>query len=255
MGPEMRETIARGSEAPKSPSSGDAAPPEDDAAALDEPAVGPHPSTPDAASTQVGEGLGLRDTVAQSEEIVAPRADSFVERRIKNRVFGRLFDRQERLKIGRYDVLDTLGHGGMGIVYSAFDDELDRKVAIKLLLSEELESDAARIRFKREAQAMARLSHPNVVTVHEVGEDAGRIFIAMEFVRGESLDHYCCEVVRPWQEVVDIFLQAGRGLCAAHAAGLIHRDLKPHNIIRGDDGVVKVLDFGLARAEAADFFF
>jgi eukaryotic-like serine/threonine-protein kinase len=195
--------------------------------------------------------LALRETVAGVDPAIGVRPDSFVERRIKGRVFDRLFERRERLKIGRYDVLENIGHGGMGVVYSAFDEELDRKVAIKVLVAEELQSDNARLRFKREAQAMARLSHPNVVTVHEVGEADGRVFIAMEFVRGESLDRYCCDGARPWQEVVEIFTQAGRGLTAAHAAGLIHRDLKPHNIIRGDDGVVKVLDFGLALAEAA----
>ncbi|MCA9657851.1 MAG: serine/threonine protein kinase, partial [Myxococcales bacterium] len=204
------------------------------------------------AETRVGAELATRDTLAldDTDADVSPgaQADSFVERRMRNRVMARLFDRRERLKIGRYDILESIGHGGMGVVYAAFDDELDRKVALKLLLSEESQSDNAKLRFKREAQAMARLSHPNVVTVHEVGEADGRIFIAMEFVRGASLDAYC-EEPRPWEEVVDIFVQAGRGLIAAHEAGIIHRDLKPHNIIRGDDGVVKVLDFGLARAE------
>lgn len=193
----------------------------------------------------------LRDTVTGPVLAEGVRADSLVEQQIKGRVFERLFDRRERLKIGRYDVLERIGQGGMGVVYSAFDEELDRKVAIKLLLAEELQGDNARLRFKREAQAMARLSHPNVVTVHEVGEAEGRVFIAMEFVRGESLDRYCAEGACPWQEVAELFVQAGRGLSAAHAAGLVHRDLKPHNIIRADDGVVKVLDFGLAVAQSA----
>lgn len=189
-------------------------------------------------------------TATLAGEDPSVRADSFIEQRIKSRVFARLFDRQERIKIGRFDVLETIGHGGMGVVYAGYDDELDRKVAIKLLLSDELGSDEARIRFKREAQAMARLSHPNVVTVHEVGEANGRIFIAMEFVRGQDLHAYCCKAARPWREVVELFVQAGRGLIAAHAAGLIHRDFKPHNVIRSDAGVVKVLDFGLARSSA-----
>lgn len=194
----------------------------------------------------------LRDTATGPGLPADIRADSLVEKQIKGRVFERLFERREQLKIGRFDVLGRIGHGGMGVVYSAFDEELDRKVAIKLLLSDGLQSDNAKLRFRREAQAMARLSHPNVVTVHEVGEADGRVFIAMEFVRGESLDRYCGGGSCPWPEVVEIFVQAGRGLSAAHAAGLIHRDLKPHNIIRADDGVVKVLDFGLAFAQPAE---
>ncbi len=167
-------------------------------------------------------------------------------RRMKNRVFGRLFNKQERLRIGRYDLLESIGHGGMGVVYTAYDDELDRKIALKLIQGEDVQSETARLRFKREAQAMAKLSHPNVVTVHEVGDADGKIYIAMEFVRGESLDRWC--EGREWHEVVEVYIQAGRGLFAAHQLGIIHRDLKPHNIMRGDDGVVKVLDFGLAVA-------
>ncbi|MGB1016031.1 MAG: protein kinase domain-containing protein, partial [Nannocystaceae bacterium] len=109
----------------------------------------------------------LRDTVL-SPPSGSPRADPLVAKQMRNRVFGRLFNKRERLKIGRYDVLDSLGHGGMGVVYSAYDDELDRKVAIKILIGD-VDRDAE-LRFKREAQAMARLNHANVVTVHEVGE-------------------------------------------------------------------------------------
>ena len=209
---------------------------------------GPRERPVDAAGDTValdsaGTPIGSRDTLTN------PRADAFVEKQMKNRVFGRLFDKRERLRIGRYDILENIGSGGMGVVYSAYDDELDRKVAIKLLIGDEVASETVKLRFKREAQAMARLSHANVVAIHEVGEADGKIFIAMEFVRGESLDAYCM-TLRPWTEVVGLYIQAGRGLIAAHDAGLVHRDLKPHNIIRGDDGVVKVLDFGLARADS-----
>ncbi|MCX4242571.1 serine/threonine-protein kinase [Paraliomyxa miuraensis] len=173
-------------------------------------------------------------------------AGRLLEQHLENRVFGRLFDKRKRLRVGRYDVLETLGQGGMGVVYAAYDHELDRKVAIKVLLG--AGDEAAHLRFKREAQAMARLSHANVVTVHEVGEADGRVFIAMEFVRGQSLAQWCAEP-RSWQEVVALYIEAGRGLIAAHEAGLVHRDLKPHNIMRGEDGTVKVLDFGLARTD------
>jgi len=199
--------------------------------------------------------VALRDTAhpdavtRDAQSPANPRADTFVEKRMKNRVFGRLFDKRERLRIGRYDILENIGSGGMGVVYSAYDDELDRKIAIKLLIGDEVATETTKLRFKREAQAMARLSHTNVVAIHEVGEADGKVFIAMEFVRGESLDAHCMPL-RPWAEVVALYIQAGRGLIAAHEAGLVHRDLKPHNIIRAEDGVVKVLDFGLARADS-----
>jgi len=152
-------------------------------------------------------------------------------------------------RIGRFTVLSGLGEGGMGIVYSAYDDQLDRKVAVKVLRGDTMRRDPqARDRLLREAQAMARVSHPNIVTVHEVGSHDGEIFIAMEFVRGHSLGGWLQQSPRGWREVVGVMLQAGRGLAAAHAAGLIHRDFKPANVLVGSDGIAKVLDFGLARA-------
>ena len=152
-------------------------------------------------------------------------------------------------RIGRFIVLEDLGEGGMGIVYAAYDDQLDRKVAVKVLRNETMRKDPqARDRMLREAQAMARVSHQNIVTVHEVGSHEGEIFIAMEFVRGQSLGNWLHSAPRSWRESVAVLVQAGRGLAAAHAAGLIHRDFKPANVLVGSDGVVKVLDFGLARA-------
>ncbi len=152
-------------------------------------------------------------------------------------------------RIGRFTVLAGLGEGGMGIVYSAYDDQLDRKVAVKVLRGDTMRRDPqARERLLREAQAMARLSHPNIVTVHEVGSQDGEIFIAMEFVRGHSLGSWLQLAPRGWREVVPAMIQAGRGLAAAHAAGLIHRDFTPANVLVATEGVVKVLDFGLARA-------
>ncbi|MEM7156945.1 MAG: protein kinase [Myxococcota bacterium] len=170
------------------------------------------------------------------------------QRRLEDLVLQQLFDVEpEAETIGRYRVLERIGQGGMGTVFSAYDEGLDRKVAIKVLDSPG-ENTAASARLQREAQALARLSHPNVVTVHEVGEADGELFVVMEFLRGQSLDAWIHE--RPaWPEVLEVFAQAGRGIVAAHAAGLVHRDLKPHNIMRTDDGAVKVLDFGLARAD------
>ncbi|MEM7156636.1 MAG: serine/threonine-protein kinase [Myxococcota bacterium] len=172
-------------------------------------------------------------------------AQRAIEVRVRSRIFA---PKAMAVRFGRFTVLDELGQGGMGMVYAAYDEELDRKVAVKVLREDELPNEESRLRFQREAQTQARLSHPNVVTVHEVGEsDDGQMFLAMEFVRGESLDAWRRRE-HPWPEIVRVYLQAGRGLLAAHDAGLVHRDFKPHNAMRGEDGVVKVLDFGLARS-------
>ena len=150
-------------------------------------------------------------------------------------------------RFGRFIILEEVGHGGMGSVYSAYDEQLDRKVAIKVLRRGELLQRDDKPRFLREARALARLSHPNVVTIHDVGEAEGELFLATEFIRGQSLARWL-ETEQPWQVVLEAYIQAGRGLSAAHEAGMVHRDLKPHNIMREDSGLVKVLDFGLARA-------
>ncbi|WAS91289.1 serine/threonine-protein kinase [Nannocystis punicea] len=150
--------------------------------------------------------------------------------------------------IGRFTILERLGEGAMGIVYAAYDDQLDRKVAVKVLRNDfSRREPQARERLLREAQAMARVSHPNIVAVHEVGYHDGEVFVAMEFVRGQTLANWLT-AARPWRARVETLLQAGRGLAVAHAAGLVHRDFKPANVLVGSDGVVKVLDFGLARA-------
>ena len=151
--------------------------------------------------------------------------------------------------IGRYLVLDKLGQGGMGEVYSAFDPQLNRRVAIKLLLAHHDSKDAsAKERLLREAQAMAQLSHPNVLPVFDVGEHAGHVFIAMELVEGTTLRRWLKQTRPGWREVVRRFVDAGRGLAAAHKAGLVHRDFKPDNVLLSNDGRVYVMDFGLARA-------
>ncbi|WNG24810.1 tetratricopeptide repeat protein [Cystobacter fuscus] len=153
--------------------------------------------------------------------------------------------------VGRYVLLRRVGEGGMGVVFAAYDPDLDRQVALKLLKPGALANAQARGRLVREAQALARLSHPNVVTVHDVGTDGDTVFLAMELVRGRTLRGWLEETPRPWREVLACFLQAGRGLAAAHAVGLVHRDFKPDNVLLGDDGQVRVTDFGLARADSA----
>ncbi len=150
--------------------------------------------------------------------------------------------------VGRYLVLSVLGEGGMGRVHAAYDPELDRRVALKLLRAA-AQGALARGRLLREARALGRLSHPNVVQVHDVGEHDGDVFIAMELIDGRSLDAWCRLSPKPtWPEVLAAYVDAARGLSAAHAKGLVHRDVKPSNILRGHDGRVRVVDFGLAAA-------
>lgn len=151
-------------------------------------------------------------------------------------------------QIGRYVITERLGAGGMGVLYRAHDPQLQRIVAIKVLRAAiASRSPAAQARLLREAQAMAQLAHPNVVPVYDSGPFGAGIFIAMELVEGTSLDLWMKEK-HPWREVVRVFVEAGRGLEAAHAKGLIHRDFKPANVLLGDDGRPRVTDFGLARA-------
>ncbi|MBA3546614.1 MAG: serine/threonine protein kinase, partial [Nannocystis sp.] len=153
-------------------------------------------------------------------------------------------------ELGRFVVLHRVGAGGMGVVYAAYDPELDRKVAVKLLhpsVGSDRE-DVGRARLLREAQAMARLSHPNVVTVFDVGTRDDQVFLAMEFVQGLPLSAWL-KAPRGWREVVAVFIAAGRGLDAAHREGIVHGDFKPDNVIVDVEGRARVLDFGLAFAQ------
>jgi serine/threonine protein kinase len=152
--------------------------------------------------------------------------------------------------IGRYVVLGLVGRGGMGEVYAAYDPELDRKVAVKVLRVKPgngVSRNEGRQRTLREAQAIARLSHPNVVVVFDVGTLQEQVFIAMEFVEGNTVTYWLQAAPRNWQDVLKVFMAAGRGLAAAHAKGLVHRDFKPDNVMVGRDNQVRVMDFGLAR--------
>ena len=152
--------------------------------------------------------------------------------------------------IGRYRTLECVGIGGMGVVYAAYDPQLDRRVALKLLLDDAPSgAERKRARLLREAQSMAKLTHPNVITVHDVGTWHGQVFVAMEFIEGGTLKSWMRERQRTWPEIRDTLLAAGRGLASAHAAGLVHRDFKPDNVLIGNDGQVRVTDFGLARWE------
>jgi serine/threonine protein kinase len=149
--------------------------------------------------------------------------------------------------VGRYQIVQRLGAGGMGVVYRAHDPQLDREVALKLLRSSCAGEQVSVLRMLREAKSVAKIRHPNVVTVYDAGEVDGRVFIAMELMRGTDLGKWFRQR-RDWRDVVRVMLQAAQGLRAAHEAGLIHRDFKPDNVVLEDDGNVKVLDFGLARS-------
>lgn len=146
-------------------------------------------------------------------------------------------------RVGPYEVLEPLEAGGMGVIYTAYDARLDRRVALKAV--RDLQTDPALL--LREAKLMAQLAHPNVVPVYDVLEAGGQHFLAMELVRGTSLRQWLEAAPRSWGQVVDVFLEAGQGLAAAHEAGIVHGDVKPGNVLVGDDGRVRVTDFGLAR--------
>lgn len=151
-------------------------------------------------------------------------------------------------EVERYTVLRLLGGGGMGRVYVAVDNRLQRKVALKVVRSERAHHSTEEL--AQEAQALARLSHPNVVQVHDLGRSGEGLFVAMEYVEGRTLGRWLEEAPRGWRQVLHVLQDAGDGLAAAHAAGLVHRDFKPSNVLVGSDGRARVSDFGLAQPDA-----
>jgi len=190
----------------------------------------------------------LDPTVARAGPVVPSLELERLRRAVKSRLFG---SAQAPVAIDRYRILGCVGQGGMGIVYAARDERLGRTVALKLLRPEFSAgppgSPGARAGdLTKEAQSLAKLSHPNVVGVFDVGEHDGQIYVAMEYVEGQSLRRWL-ETPRALAEILDVFLAAGEGLAAAHRAGLVHRDFKPDNVLVGGDGRPRILDFGLAR--------
>jgi formylglycine-generating enzyme required for sulfatase activity/tRNA A-37 threonylcarbamoyl transferase component Bud32 len=160
--------------------------------------------------------------------------------------------------VGRYLVLDRLGTGAMGVVYAAYDQELDRKIAIKILRPQARhggkdDKGNRHERLIREAKAIAKLSHPNVVGIFDVGVHEGQVFLAMEYLGGGTLRDWLAARKRSWREIVRMFIEVGQGLAAAHAEGLVHRDFKPDNVLLDKQGKPKVVDFGLVRQTSTAF--
>ncbi|MBV1858391.1 MAG: protein kinase [Nannocystaceae bacterium] len=181
----------------------------------------------------------LEGSGAPVDEVELQRSLSAVSDRI-------LGGTRKRPTVGRFTLLGRVGSGGMGVVYAAFDPKLDRRIALKLLHTSGL-GERANARLLGEARNLARVAHPNVVPVFEVGTFEGRVFVAMELIDGVPWSTWIT-ARQPWREVIDVAVQAGRGVMAAHSRGIVHRDFKPANVMVGEDGRVVVLDFGLAQS-------
>ncbi len=178
----------------------------------------------------------LRDAKDPQSDLVAQKMLA----KLRSALFG---VEQASVRVGRFVVLETLGAGAAGIVYAAYDPKLERKLALKVLRGE---GSLGRERVLAEARALARLRHPNVLTVHDVGEFEGGVYLATELVEGADLRTWISAEQRDWQAILRAFVEAGRGLLAVHEAGLVHRDFKPANVLVGSDGRVRIADFGLA---------
>src|SRR5215216_7241685 len=154
---------------------------------------------------------------------------------------------QANTVISHYRILSRLGAGGMGEVYLAEDTRLGRQVALKLLPAQFIKDEERLLRFEQEARAASALNHPNIITIHEIGVDDGTHFIATEFIEGETLRQRLRGGRLSLSEALDVAVQVGSALAAAHQVGIVHRDVKPENIMVRPDGYVKVLDFGIVK--------
>ena len=186
----------------------------------------------------------MRGAVSAAEDGDLDLVERHARDRLRNWVVG---GPPSAPRIGRFTVLRRLGAGGMGTVYAAYDDELDRRVALKFLHPGKADDPAAQHRLLREAQALARLSHPHLVPVFEVGRFDGQVYLAMELVAGPTMREWTTEQKPTWRQVLAAWIDVGRALELVHGEGLVHRDVKPDNVILGDDGRVRLVDFGLAR--------
>jgi serine/threonine protein kinase len=155
-------------------------------------------------------------------------------------------------KLSHFRILDRIGEGGMGVVYRAEDENLHRAVALKVLPPEAVANEERRLRFLREARAAASVTHPNIATIHEVDEADGVVFIAMELIEGKTLRELISGKPLPLKDALRLGIEIGEGLARAHQGRVVHRDLKPDNVMVASDGHVKILDFGLAKLLEAD---
>ncbi|CAM4316344.1 tetratricopeptide repeat protein [Corallococcus exiguus] len=196
----------------------------------------------------------LRVRAVPAPDVHAARTAVAVSEPFTRSVKSRIPQVAQGTLLGRYVVLERLGAGGMGVVHAAYDPSLDRRIGLKLLRAPTSASGSqgGTERLLREAQAAARTRHPHVVAVHDVGTFGDVVFIAMELVDGGTVRQHLLEATRPWRDVVRLYLQAGRGLAAAHAAGVVHRDFKPDNVLVDKEGRARVTDFGLARLESSE---
>ncbi|MBX7084441.1 MAG: serine/threonine protein kinase, partial [Nannocystaceae bacterium] len=185
-----------------------------------------------------------------NDEITPPPPWQLADALVLAQVEATLLGAATPVQLGRYRIERDLGAGGMGRLVLAFDPDLQRKVALKLVAPQLASSTEARRRIVAEARAMARLSEPHVAQVYEVGERDGQVFVAMEFVDGQDLRQWLAAAPRRWSQVLALFLQAGAGLAAAHDVGITHRDFKPENVMVDRHGRARVIDFGLAGAVA-----
>ncbi|WP_148712897.1 serine/threonine-protein kinase [Corallococcus sp. AB030] len=196
----------------------------------------------------------LRVRAVPAPDVHAARTAVAVSEPFTRSVKSRILQVAQGTLLGRYVVLERLGAGGMGVVHAAYDPSLDRRIGLKLLRAPTSASGSqgGTERLLREAQAAARTRHPHVVAVHDVGTFGDVVFIAMELVDGGTVRQHLLEATRPWRDVVRLYIQAGRGLAAAHAAGVVHRDFKPDNVLVDKEGRARVTDFGLARLESSE---
>src|ERR1051326_3191438 len=175
----------------------------------------------------------------------APQGDPI----LKDSPWGQSVSMPPGTELGPYRVSERIGSGGMGEVYKAHDTRLGREVALKVLPEVLMSDPGRRARFVSEARTASRLNHPNCVTVYDIGEQDGRVFIAMEYVEGKTLDAVIPRAGLPLGETLKYAIPIAAALTKAHAAGIIHRDLKPGNIMVTADGTIKLLDFGLAKLQ------
>ena len=224
----------------------------------------PDQDKPDCTAAQFAERLARSGLLSAEERTELPPESAGAGADLARRLVERktltafqaeelLRDRGDGLVLGNYVLLEPAGAGGMGRVFKAWHRRMKRVVALKMLAPELLRSEAARVRFQREAEAAARLTHPHIVAAYDAAEERGRHFLVMEYVAGRTLE----EVVKgegplPVGRALDCLLQAARGLAHAHASGVVHRDVKPANLLLDEQGTVKVLDLGLARLELAE---